>query len=70
MLLYSDGIADDRNADGLRFGDEGLKKIVQQFGINNPAQETCQAVYDFLVDYQNGVPQFDDVTLLAVRRLA
>ncbi len=70
MLLYSDGAADDRNVDGIRFGDEGLKNVVKQFGINNPAQQTCQAVFDFLVDYQKGAPQFDDVTLLAVRRLA
>jgi serine phosphatase RsbU (regulator of sigma subunit) len=69
MVLYSDGSADTRNPDGVRFGDEGLKKAIQQFGINNPAQQTCQTVYDRLVEYQNGAPQFDDVTLLAVRRL-
>lgn len=70
MLLYSDGIADDRNEAGIRFGDDRLKKVVQQLGTNNPAQETCQEIFDTLAKFQNGAPQFDDVTLLAVRRLA
>ena len=70
MVLYSDGSADTRNQDQVRFGDAGLKKAIQQFGINNTAQQTCQAVYECLIEYQNGAPQFDDVTLLAVHRLA
>jgi sigma-B regulation protein RsbU (phosphoserine phosphatase) len=70
MVLYSDGSADTRNQDGIRFGDAGVQEVIQQFGIKSSAQQTCQAVYDRLVEYQNGVPQFDDVTLLAVRRLA
>jgi len=70
MLLYSDGAADDRNADGIRFGNENVNQIVERFGIIYPAQKTCQAIYDTLVDFQQGAPQFDDITLLAVRRLA
>ncbi len=69
MLLYSDGIADDRNAERTRFGDEGLVELVKQFGIASPAQQTCEAIYAALVEFQQSAPQFDDVTLLAVRRL-
>lgn len=69
MLLYSDGAVDTWNKDDIRFGKEGLIEVVKQFESYIPAQETCQAIYDFLVEYQNGAPQFDDVTLLAVRRL-
>lgn len=69
MLLYSDGPADNRNADGIRFSDQGLSRVVKQFGTQIPAQQTCQAIYDTVVEFQNGTPQFDDVTLLAVRRL-
>ena len=68
MLLYSDGSADTRNGDGTRFGETGFHAAVRQFGVNRSAQEACQSVYDCLVEYQNGVPQFDDVTLLAVCR--
>jgi serine phosphatase RsbU (regulator of sigma subunit) len=69
MLLYSDGIADDRNAERVRFGDAGLVELVKQLGIAAPAQQTCEAIYAALVAFQNSAPQFDDVTLLAVRRL-
>lgn len=69
MLLYSDGPADSRNPEGVRFGQKGLHQAIRQYGTHTPAQQTCQAVYDSLVTHQNGEPQFDDVTLLAVRRL-
>lgn len=68
MLLYSDGSADTRNEEGKRFGDKGFHAAVKQFGVNGSAQQACQGVYDCLVEYQENVPQFDDVTLLAVRR--
>lgn len=69
MVLYSDGSADTRNDDVVRFGNDALFKTIQKFGIDHTAQQTCQSVYDCLVEYQNGAPQFDDVTLLTVRRL-
>ena len=69
MVLYSDGPADTRNPNGIRFGNDGLYKAIEQLEINIAAQQACQAVYDCLVEHQNGAPQFDDVTLLVVRRL-
>ena len=68
MLLYSDGPADTHDENGIRFGDERLKKLIRQLGTDRSAQEICQAVYDCLIGYQNSAPQFDDVTLLAVRK--
>ena len=69
MLLYTDGPADTCNLEGLRFGVERLIQVLQQFGIQSSAQQTCQAIYDAIVDFKQEAPQFDDVTLLAVRRL-
>ena len=68
MFLYSDGSADTRNSQSIRFGEKGFRAAIQQFGVNHSAQQACQSVYDCLVEYQDGTPQFDDVTLLAVRR--
>jgi serine phosphatase RsbU (regulator of sigma subunit) len=70
MFLYSDGFIDTWNRDDLRFGKEGLIELVKQFGIHRPVQQACQSIYDALIEYQDGAPQFDDVTLLAVRRLS
>jgi serine phosphatase RsbU (regulator of sigma subunit) len=68
MFLYSDGAADTRDANRIRFGENALRTAIQQLGTGRSAQQTCQAVYDRLVEYQLGAPQFDDVTLLAVQR--
>ena len=70
MLSYSDGAADDQNMEGVRFGNENLNQIVKRYGITSPAQQTCEAIYDTLLSFQQGAPQFDDVILLALRRLA
>jgi hypothetical protein len=69
MLLSSDGPIDTRNAEGVRFGEQGLKDLIRHIGVHVPAQSICQAVHDRLLEYQNGAPQFDDITLLAARRL-
>jgi phosphoserine phosphatase RsbU/P len=69
LVLCSDGPADTRNLDGVRFGNDGLYKKIEELQGGNSAQQSCQAVYDCLVEYQNGAPQFDDVTLLAVHRI-
>jgi serine phosphatase RsbU (regulator of sigma subunit) len=69
MFLYTDGSADARNLQSIRFGETGFHAAIQTCGVHAPAQQACQAVYDCLVEYQTGAPQFDDVTLLAVRRM-
>ncbi|MBI3163887.1 MAG: SpoIIE family protein phosphatase [Chloroflexi bacterium] len=69
LLLYSDDVTDGMDADGLHFNSEGLVNAVLQSNVNSSAQQTCQSVFDTLVVFQKGEPQFDDVTLLGVRRL-
>lgn len=69
MLLYTDGSADARNAESVRFGETGFHAAIRTLAVDVPSQQACQAVYQCLVEYQNGAPQFDDVTLLAVRRI-
>jgi serine phosphatase RsbU (regulator of sigma subunit) len=69
LLLYSDGLADTRDTKGIRLGNAGLANLIRKFGSNRPAQEVCQAIYDQLLNYQDGAPQYDDITLLAARRL-
>jgi len=70
LLLYSDGVTDDLNRDGsVHFGRDGLAQIVRRVGGGVPAQHACQAILDALIAFQGGAAQFDDITLLAVRRL-
>ena len=69
LLLYSDGVTDGMDVEGFRFNSDGLVHAVSQFDIASPAQQSCQLILDTLIEFQKGEPQFDDVTLLGVRRL-
>ena len=68
LVLYSDGVPDGRKADWTRFGEERFMNLVKKNGVTQPAQKTCQMVFDALVEFHDGAPQYDDITLLAVRR--
>lgn len=69
LILYSDGVTDCTNTDEKTFEAAGLAEFVQTLPAELDAQQTCKAIYDQLVVFQGEAPQFDDVTLLAVRRL-
>ena len=67
LLLYTDGMTDCRNPQGIAFGLERIKANLS--GMNGlPAQEVCDRLFSSLIDYQNGSPQDDDVTLVAICR--
>lgn len=68
MLLYSDGAADARFKDDLPFGLDGVIQTMKRLGTQTPAQDICQGIFDSALEFQQGAPQFDDITLLAARR--
>jgi len=68
MVLYSDGVPDSRKADWTRFGEERFMDLIKKNGVTQSAQKTCQMVFDALIEFHDGAPQYDDITLLAVRR--
>ncbi|HEY8535031.1 MAG TPA: GAF domain-containing SpoIIE family protein phosphatase [Vicinamibacterales bacterium] len=68
LLLYSDGATEARNGSGEEFGEQRLLDAVRQV-VHRPADAIVDAVLESLDAFVGGAPQFDDVTLLAVRRL-
>jgi serine phosphatase RsbU (regulator of sigma subunit) len=67
LLLFTDGMTDCRNPDGIAFGLDNIKSTLS--GLSGlPAQEVCDKLFNTLMDYQNGSPQDDDVTLVAIHR--
>ncbi|HEX7086206.1 MAG TPA: GAF domain-containing SpoIIE family protein phosphatase [Vicinamibacterales bacterium] len=68
LLLYSDGATEARNGSGEEFGEQRLLEVVRQV-IDRPAEAIVGAVLDALDAFVGGAPQFDDVTILAMRRL-
>ena len=69
MLLYTDGVTDGLNllSDGV--GTDELQKLMSA-GNGLGAQEFCEFISCSIVERQDGKPQFDDITLLAIRSAA
>ena len=65
LLLYTDGMTDCRDPDGVPFG---LERIQRNLGrcSETSAQEICDHLLRTLKAYQQGSKQDDDVTLVAV----
>jgi phosphoserine phosphatase RsbU/P len=66
VLAYTDGIPDTFNDDKIPFGRERLLKIVES---NNTHPELMlQQIGDELHQFSGDASQFDDITLLAIKR--
>ena len=65
LVLFTDGMMDCRDPDGISFG---LERINATLGglVGLSAQQVCDRLLDALMEYQNGAKQDDDVTLVAI----
>ena len=66
LLAFSDGITDTMNCDNTTFGRQRLEELVR------PYAGGCSDLLSLLVEQANQfageVEQFDDITLMAVKR--
>jgi len=67
LVLYTDGIPDAQNGDGMVFKERGLIEVVQA-NMGASAQEMQRAILEAVQNFVGDAPQFDDITLLIVRR--
>jgi sigma-B regulation protein RsbU (phosphoserine phosphatase) len=65
LLLFTDGMTDCRNPEGIAFGLERIKETLSRLA-GLPAQHVCDELLETLRNYQNGATQDDDVTLVAI----
>jgi serine phosphatase RsbU (regulator of sigma subunit) len=67
LLLYTDGIPDSQNSDGVFFKESGLlEAAIASLGL--PAQEFQSAILDHLERHVGNAPQFDDITMMVLER--
>ena len=65
LVMFTDGMTDCRDPNGVPFGLERIKETMK--GLRSlPAQAACDRLFSTLMDYQDGAKQDDDVTLLAI----
>jgi sigma-B regulation protein RsbU (phosphoserine phosphatase) len=67
ILLYSDGVTDATNAEGEVFGEERLRQLVRE-NVGLPARALLDTILAAIERFTGGAAQYDDMTLVAVRR--
>ena len=68
LVLYTDGISEARNAAGDFFPEQHLREVIETCGSHNGAEAALQAILRSVQDFTGPTPQFDDITLLVVKR--
>jgi serine phosphatase RsbU (regulator of sigma subunit) len=69
VTLYTDGLTDSRNRDNQDFGEESLISLVKK-NAKQPAAEIVERISREITDFTVGVPPFDDMTLVVLKRTA
>jgi sigma-B regulation protein RsbU (phosphoserine phosphatase) len=66
LLLYTDGVTEAMNNDGTLFGEERLLGAVKEYS-DLPLKEFTTEIKCKIDKFAEGVPQADDITMLALR---
>lgn len=69
LLLFTDGLNEAINKDGIDFGDDGLTTSLSS-GRHKKAQGICEQLWDDVQDFSRGLPRGDDFTAVVIKRLA
>ncbi|MBN1580078.1 MAG: GAF domain-containing protein [Anaerolineae bacterium] len=67
LVMYTDGVTDAINEDEEEFGTARLAEIVRRTR-EQPSQDMLAAIYNAVLAFTGDTPQFDDVTLVVVKR--
>jgi sigma-B regulation protein RsbU (phosphoserine phosphatase) len=68
LVLYSDGLTDAQNADGEEFGEVRLHDLLRSLA-GQQASTIINRVLAAVEVFVDSTPQFDDMTILVLRRL-
>ena len=68
IVLFTDGVTEQRNPEGEMFGDERLLEVVTQFA-EGPVDQLEKAIFDAVRHFMKSEEQADDITVLIVRYL-
>ena len=67
LLLYSDGVTEAQDAAGDEFGEERLQDVVRA-SAGESAAVLADRIIAAIDAFAGAAPQFDDITLMVVRR--
>jgi sigma-B regulation protein RsbU (phosphoserine phosphatase) len=67
LILYSDGLSETRNLQGVEYGSQRLSRLVSGFYGLTPDGVIASCLKD-LRDFRGGASREDDLTIMAIRR--
>ncbi|RMF58130.1 MAG: hypothetical protein D6748_09615 [Calditrichaeota bacterium] len=67
LYCYTDGVTEAVNHEGEEFGEELLLRLLNRFH-KLPLTQSLEKIWQKIVAYSSGIPQADDVTMLAIKR--
>ena len=67
IFLYTDGIIEAQNKDEIFYGIERLKELLA-INHSKKGQELLDIVYGDLMDYLEGLPVIDDLTMFVIEK--
>jgi serine phosphatase RsbU (regulator of sigma subunit)/pSer/pThr/pTyr-binding forkhead associated (FHA) protein len=67
LTLFSDGVTEWQNEEDAMYGEEGLMEALRKHGSKS-AEEIVEAVLEEVLAFAGGAPQYDDATLLLLKR--
>ena len=68
LVLFSDGVTDAQDEADEEFGEERLLEVLRA-SVGAARDELIDRVFAAIDAFAGGAPQFDDITMLVVRRL-
>ncbi|MFW2367433.1 MAG: PP2C family protein-serine/threonine phosphatase, partial [Desulforhopalus sp.] len=68
MMLYTDGITDAINGKKQMFGQKGMLRTICGMP-NQSVANVCDEIFKAVMKHQTHLPQFDDMTVVAVKSL-
>ena len=69
VLFYTDGVTETVNTNGDLYGEERLEEVATRVK-NESANQICQTIYDDVIEFQGEAQQFDDLTLMVLKKVS
>lgn len=66
LVIYSDGVTEAENKNEEAFGVERLQNLIRENAHLN-AESLINLIYDHVLEFTKETPQFDDITLMALK---
>lgn len=67
VIFYTDGVTETVNIDDEFYDEERLEKVSKTCS-DKDASQICNLIYQSVIDFQGNADQFDDLTLLVLRK--